>query len=163
MLVFVYGTLMKGNRLHGHLKECGEPVRYRLNGFTLHSTDYGFPYMVPCQGAHVNGEVYDVSDEKLSWLDKIEREGELYNRVIVDTFDGVPVHAYVANQIQVPGYSDWKDQPGPETIKEWVIEAVEIMLEDDGIDLSAWEILNDAIDLSDISDLEERNGRMYFA
>jgi gamma-glutamylcyclotransferase (GGCT)/AIG2-like uncharacterized protein YtfP len=71
-LVFVYGTLMAGNPLHGALGDS-EFVGQALVSGTLFDTGY-YPALTPpvLDGDRVRGEVYDVDDATLAVLDRCE-------------------------------------------------------------------------------------------
>ena len=77
--VFVYGTLMRGERA-AHLMAEGEFVgEYVLSGYALY--DLGrYPGILAKAGSEVAGEVYYVSDEMLAAMDEYEDEGTLYHR-----------------------------------------------------------------------------------
>lgn len=85
--VFVYGTLKRAHRNHFLLEQAtfvgdGQTVgQFRL----FHA---GFPVLRPrakhgevCRyNARVRGEVYEVDDETLHRLDRLESEGRMYHR-----------------------------------------------------------------------------------
>jgi len=77
--VFVYGTLMRGERAE-HLMAGSEFAgEYVLQGYALY--DLGrYPGILAKAGAEVAGEVYYVSDEMLAAMDDYEDEGTLYHR-----------------------------------------------------------------------------------
>jgi len=77
--VFVYGTLMRGERAE-HLMADGEFAgEYVLSGYALY--DLGrYPGILAKAGAEVAGEVYYVSDAMLEAMDEYEDEGTLYHR-----------------------------------------------------------------------------------
>ena len=91
--VFVYGTLKRGGRLH-HILESG-PCRFlrtaELNGFKMYRFDW-YPAIVPAPGT-VQGEVFDVPEDLLSCLDRVEGVPKWYRR---EKVDGMWV--YVFNQ-----------------------------------------------------------------
>lgn len=86
--VFVYGTLKRGEGNHGLLEDerfLGEAVTGC--GFTM--TTLGCPYVIMVGNDVIKGEVYEVDDEKLVWLDRLEsyvpgRAGNHYDRVEID-------------------------------------------------------------------------------
>ena len=103
-LVFVYGTLLSGERNHRLL------ARARLVGearteprFSLH--DLGsFPGLVP-DGSHaVAGEVYEVDEPTLAALDRLEGHPDFYRRASVGLDDGTSVLAYLLTSEQVRAY-----------------------------------------------------------
>lgn len=91
MYVFVYGTLRKGDSRFGVLDgcECIHGVAF-IDGFDMLNLG-GFPGIVPGNGRIV-GEIYEVDEEVLGQLDRIEgyREDDpknsLYIRQKVDAF-----------------------------------------------------------------------------
>ncbi len=100
MLVFVYGTLKTGHRLHGHLAGgtfLGEAITepsYRL--FKLG----WYPGLVERQsGVAVRGEVWKVSDRTLAVLDDVEGvDSGLYERRAVrlaGSFGQAAVESYL--------------------------------------------------------------------
>ena len=77
--VFVYGTLMRGERAAHLMAEGKFAGEYVLPGYALY--DLGrYPGILPKAGAEVDGEVYHVSDTMLSAMDDYEDEGTLYHR-----------------------------------------------------------------------------------
>ena len=83
MLVFVCGTLKKGNRLSGWLSEC----QFISEGFTskvklyLPNGHFPYPFCIKEEGGSgVYGEVYQVDDEQLETLDMVEGYPDLYDR-----------------------------------------------------------------------------------
>lgn len=82
-LVFVYGTLMRGGRLHGVLTESRYCGNARLRGYTMFDLGW-FPGIVRSGGhGEVHGEVYEVDDDTLANLDRIEGTPHLYQRKAV--------------------------------------------------------------------------------
>ena len=91
MKMFFYGTLKKG-QCRSHVLEnqifCGEATtkpKYKLYSAGL------FPCMVPNEdGKSIPGEVYEIDDECLARLDRIEGHPHLYKRepIELNEFDG---------------------------------------------------------------------------
>lgn len=77
--VFVYGTLLKGQKNHNFFLWNSEYIgKAKVEGFNMY--DIGaFPGIVPGDGT-VKGELYEVSKGTLSDLDYLEGEGSLYIR-----------------------------------------------------------------------------------
>lgn len=92
MKVFVYGTLLAGERNHRALREAPFLGTARTTpGWAL--VDWGpYPAMVAGDGA-VEGEVYAVDAATLARLDALE--GEPYRRVGVILDGGGEAQAYV--------------------------------------------------------------------
>ena len=93
--VFVYGTLMRGQRAHHYIEDAvyvGEGTLYDYGLYDLGS----FPGIKGCSKQQVIGEVYEVSPDMLASMDIYEGEGSLYSRetVCIST-ETVWVFAYV--------------------------------------------------------------------
>ena len=91
--IFVYGTLMEGERNHekylGHLKPIATGVTlhgwYFMKEFNSVSTDGEFsPRVYKTKdepGFHVKGEIYEVDDSTLARLDELEKKGIEHDRI----------------------------------------------------------------------------------
>lgn len=94
-IVFVYGTLLRGERNHRLLEKArfvGEAVTEP--GFEL--ADLGtFPAMLFGHGPGVAGEVYAVDGQTLAALDRLERHPHFYRRTHVTLVNGPCADAYV--------------------------------------------------------------------
>lgn len=78
--VFVYGTLMRGQRAH-HLLAGGRCLgAFVLENYAMHHLGR-YPGIKPCPGERVYGEVYEVDDDAVEQMDRYEGNGSLYNRV----------------------------------------------------------------------------------
>jgi gamma-glutamylcyclotransferase (GGCT)/AIG2-like uncharacterized protein YtfP len=101
-LVFVYGTLKRGQNNHHHLAGspcCGEA---RLVGLALH--DLGpFPMAITSLDptAVVCGELYGVPAERLEQLDRFEGVPRLYQRQRWPLADGRQAWVYLGRSHQV--------------------------------------------------------------
>jgi gamma-glutamylcyclotransferase (GGCT)/AIG2-like uncharacterized protein YtfP len=93
-VVFVYGTLMQGERHHGLLAATPKLASARTEAsFQLY--DLG-PYPAMVRGtAHVLGELYQVSDAVLRALDEFEDHPTLYRREPIMLDDGRDARAYL--------------------------------------------------------------------
>lgn len=96
-LLFVYGTLMRGQRAHPLLSGCEYRGRYVLKGYGMF--DLGaFPGIVERNGECVVGEVYSIAPEQIPAMDRYEGEGSLYDRTIVtvsNDCESIRAYAYV--------------------------------------------------------------------
>ena len=103
MKVFVYGTLKRGlynHRLLTQAKYLGEGV---LHDYGVFNMPVGYPGIKEAKGKHVIGEVYEVTDNELRMLDRLEGysgEGNkfnLYDRelVVVNVEGNIKEEAYV--------------------------------------------------------------------
>ena len=99
-IVFVYGTLIRGQRNHRLLADSVFIGSAELDGFAMYDLDY-FPGIQPEEGSRVKGELFKVDEWTLSALDRLEGEGYLYVRQEVTVNQsGTPVQAlaYVYNK-----------------------------------------------------------------
>lgn len=99
-VVFVYGTLIRGQRNHRLLADSDFIGAAELEGFAMYDLDY-FPGIQPEAGSRVKGELFRVDEWTLSALDRLEGEGYLYVRQEVIVFqDTTPIRAltYVYNK-----------------------------------------------------------------
>ena len=80
-LLFVYGTLKRGLRLHHHLEGCAlVGTAVTAPGYALYEIDW-YPALVPEPGdSTVRGEVYEVPEAVLEKLDEVEGVPYLYLR-----------------------------------------------------------------------------------
>lgn len=98
-LVFVYGTLRRGEVNHPWLAGARAEGEGQLSGARLH--DLGpFPMAVPGDGV-VHGEVYALSDAGLARLDRLEGHPRLYRRQRLPLADGRRVWVYLGRPQQV--------------------------------------------------------------
>lgn len=99
--VFVYGTLMRGERANGMLEDGEYKGDYVLEDYS--TFDLGpFPGIKVEKGGKVFGELYEVPDSLIQKLDAYEGEGDLYERVFVTvrnekTVDNVNVYVYLGD------------------------------------------------------------------
>ena len=80
--VFVYGTLMQGQRANHFLRGCDFGGCFRLEDYAMYHLG-SYPGIKPCQGESVQGELYYVTDAVLAQMDEYEDEGSLYLRKTV--------------------------------------------------------------------------------
>lgn len=93
--VFVYGTLLRDDYNHRHLDgarficEAMTPPCFELRHLG------GFPAMLERGSTSVVGEVYEVDDDILRRLDRLEGHPRFYHRAWIDLSDGERVLTYV--------------------------------------------------------------------
>ena len=95
--VFVYGTLQHGQSRNYILQGLRYQKAILPNHRKISPPSLGFPFIVRDDSAKVRGEVYfNVSQSLINELDKIEREGLLYHRILVKAKieDGKEVDAF---------------------------------------------------------------------
>ena len=98
--VFVYGTLMRGQRAHAMLSGATYAGQYQLPDHAMYHLGR-YPGIVPCPGERVFGEVYYVSRAMLAQMDAYEEEGSLYLRRRVQLQgegDSLRAEAYIYNR-----------------------------------------------------------------
>lgn len=98
--VFVYGTLMQGQRANHMLSGARFAGKVQLNDHAMYHLGR-YPGIVPCPGETVWGELYYVNAEMLAKMDEYEEEGSLYlrRRVQVLGEDGAyEAQAYLYNR-----------------------------------------------------------------
>lgn len=93
-LLFVYGTLMKGERNHYYLKGCkfvGEAIIKNYELLEVHD----YPGMVPSQNGKVRGEVYLIDNQTKKALDILEgSEYDYHDGVVYMNNAQMNVHFY---------------------------------------------------------------------
>ena len=98
-LVFVYGTLKRGEQNHHWLQGASWEGEAELNGVVLH--DLGpFPMAVVGEG-RISGEVYAVEGSGLARLDELEGYPRLYDRQVLSLNDGRRAWVYLGRPRQV--------------------------------------------------------------
>lgn len=80
--VFVYGTLMRGERAHSFLSGAKYLGEFCLKDFAMYNLGW-FPGIRPSSGDTVFGEVYQVDSDMIQRMDHYEGEGTLYRRTSV--------------------------------------------------------------------------------
>lgn len=94
--VFVYGTLLAGEHNHHRLKDSPRVEEaLTLPEFDFRCLGY-FPALLRPGKTAVKGEVYEVSDEVLADLDRLEGHPYFYRRVTIKLADNAePAYTYV--------------------------------------------------------------------
>ncbi len=83
--VFVYGTLMRGQRNFHYLRESRFIGEFTTkNIYSMYRFD---DYPAVCvNGRHaIQGEVFQIDDEQFTVLDALERYPDFYQRMVIDT------------------------------------------------------------------------------
>jgi len=98
-LVFVYGTLKRGEKNHHWLEGASWQGEAELPGVVLH--DLG-PFPMAVIGADIAlGEVYAVEAKGLARLDALEGYPRLYGRRVMELVDGRRAWVYLGRPHQV--------------------------------------------------------------
>ena len=90
-LVFVYGTLRKGNNTRGldHWPGARFVTADTTAADEFDMIDMGsFPAVVPGGVSKISGEVWEVSDQTFEWLDYVESYPSFYLRQLIKTQAG---------------------------------------------------------------------------
>lgn len=97
-LIFVYGSLRRGEQHHGQM-EGAEFVGERRTRAFYRVVTYveGYPALVRAAegGLPISGELYGVTNEHLARLDEFEECPTLYQRQSVSLEDGTEAQAYL--------------------------------------------------------------------
>lgn len=92
--VFVYGTLLSTN-LRAHVLKTSRFLQVdELQGYAMYHLGH-YPGIQEDPSEKIKGELYEVSDEILKELDRIEGEGFLYKRVTVSLQSSHQAYVYV--------------------------------------------------------------------
>ncbi len=104
-LIFVYGTLMKGEQ-HSEVLMKARFVgpAESLPEYELVHIDY-YPAMIPGGSTVIRGEVYEIDGDTLSKLDALEEVPVYYVRETIALADGTSVQAYIMPRERVEGAS----------------------------------------------------------
>lgn len=99
ILIFVYGTLKAGFRLHDYLGANSAFIaNYTTNpDYTMYNLYNSFPGVVEGGNTAITGEIYSVSRQNLVLLDKLEGYPAHYIRKTLDTPYG-PAWIYLYNK-----------------------------------------------------------------
>lgn len=115
-VIFVYGTLMAGNRNHEYYLNNSRFIgKGTLKDYALYDLGY-FPGIKPHSGDSVLGELYEVDAETLEQINSLEGEGSLYKLVYepvlteADTIVEAGVYVYLHN-VDEHSYISSNDQP----------------------------------------------------
>jgi len=101
--VFVYGTLLRGEKNHDLL--MGSPFLGMARTEPLFSLFNlgGFPAMCRHGCTSVVGEVYEVSQEVLETIDELEGHPNWYRRTPISLSEGMVAETYLLEPDQVEG------------------------------------------------------------
>lgn len=99
--VFVYGRLMANRNYHQHYLQgatfLGKGVIDDYKSYILG----GLNGMIPEEGHHVEGEIYEVDEKALSRLDHLHNLGTMFDRKMVDikleNGESMQTEAYIWN------------------------------------------------------------------
>lgn len=115
LLLFAYGSFMKGEQHHEELAEatCLGPVRtrerYRLVDLGL------YPTMIDSPDLQIEGELYCIPRKLIIRLDGVKELGRLFHRRTITLESGAEAEAYLMNEGQVRGrrrlrVPNWRDR-----------------------------------------------------
>ena len=96
--LFIYGTLKRGKH-NSHIMQYADFVSdaWTDDNYTLHIA--GLPFLVPGDGPAVRGELYDVDDHMLGYLDRFEGHPNFYKRspitVYIEDGSSMKVETYI--------------------------------------------------------------------
>ena len=101
-LVFVYGTLKRGERSHGLLGDAAFEGTALLSGLELYNLG-PFPMAIcnPQASRPISGELYSITAQQLQALDRFEGAPRLYRRELRRLSDGREAWVYLGKPRQV--------------------------------------------------------------
>ena len=107
--VFVYGTLMKGEPNHRFLEDSKFLGVTALEGYEMYNVRW-YPAIVPGEGT-IPGELYEVPELDIKYLDGLEGEGSLYIRKCETTTgnDLAYIYEYAQETSDLEKIDSWKD------------------------------------------------------
>jgi gamma-glutamylcyclotransferase (GGCT)/AIG2-like uncharacterized protein YtfP len=97
-LVFVYGTLLRGERNHHLLHDATALGTARTEAAYELADVGGYPAMVPGGGVAIAGELYTVDEPTLAALDRLEDHPHCYRRTPIRLADGRWAEAYLLDR-----------------------------------------------------------------
>ena len=107
--VFVYGTLMKGERNHHFLEDSKLLGASSVEGYDMYNVGW-FPAIIRGD-SRILGELYEVSQEDMPSIDALEGEGSLYRRrcEITKGNEIAYLYEYLDDTSGLERISSWKD------------------------------------------------------
>lgn len=103
VLLFAYGSLMKGERQHGELEE-GTCIGLVTTRDRFRLVDLGlYPAMIDSPDMQIEGELYSIPRKLLIRLDGVKELGRLFHRVTIALETGVEAETYMMHEAQVRG------------------------------------------------------------
>lgn len=115
LLLFAYGSLMKGERHHEHLAEAAFLGMTKTREcFRL--VDLGlYPAMIESPDMQIEGELYSIPRKLIIHLDGVKELGRLFHRRTITLETGAEAETYLMNEGQVRGrrrlrVSGWRDR-----------------------------------------------------
>ncbi|NUO53171.1 MAG: gamma-glutamylcyclotransferase [Polyangiaceae bacterium] len=81
--LFVYGSLLRGERHHDELAGAKFVREARIAGYAMYELG-DYPTLVSSEEGVVSGEIYEVSEQMLAGLDAFEGEGYERGKVTVE-------------------------------------------------------------------------------
>ena len=98
MLIGVYGTLKKGKGLHKVMENCEFKGDDYIFGSLYHFENGNYPIFVNEGNDRIKIEIYEVDDEKLKVLDKIEGHPKIYERTKITTENNKEIEVYTMSK-----------------------------------------------------------------
>ena len=107
--VFVYGTLMKGEPNHHFLEDSRFLGVSAVDGYEMYNAGW-YPAIIAGEGT-VPGELYEVPEWDMKYMDGLEGEGSLYIRKCETTSEGglAYIYEYAQDTSDLEKIDSWKD------------------------------------------------------
>ena len=118
-IIFVYGTLMKGESNHYYIENQQYLGKAAIHGYNLYNLGH-YPGIRPSEHKTrtVYGELYSIDDNALKEVNRLEGEGSLYllRQTEAQTEDGktvtagIYVYNHETNEEKLIEGGDWKQR-----------------------------------------------------
>lgn len=107
--VFVYGTLMKGETNHHFLEDSRFLGASAVEGYEMYNVGW-YPAIIHGEGI-IPGELYEVPEGDMKYIDGLEGEGSLYIRKCKETTDKslAYIYEYAQDTEGLEKIGSWKD------------------------------------------------------
>lgn len=148
LLLFVYGTLMKGRCNDHYLREEKYLGIGRLKNYEMYHVST-YPGIIEGPGGYVVGELYEIDEATLKSLDVLEDEGNLFNRKQIQvSFDGdlLDAYAYIWNNKEDVKSHKVVDMPWEPLLYDSCRSQLRPLDSETGIEAGTWPLI---IELSD--------------
>lgn len=95
MKIFVYGTLKKGKNNHHYIdKKIEKEITLNIPGFLYWKEGRPYPHFISNKyGINIEGEIYDLSEEEIKKIDKLEGHPFFFKRKET-ILDGEKIYYY---------------------------------------------------------------------
>ncbi|MFX0125285.1 MAG: gamma-glutamylcyclotransferase family protein [Candidatus Hodarchaeota archaeon] len=109
--LFVYGTLQSGQSRNHYLKGLSYEKAQLIGYRKISPPSLGFPFIIKEETSEVMGEIYfGLKQHHWATLDKIEGEGSLYHRILVEvvltsSYEHLISYVYFPSRILIENFA----------------------------------------------------------